>query len=304
MRRVTVSLPATVTNLGPGLNSLGLALGLRLRVEFSDRSDEKLVVETSGEGAGRYAIGLRHPVLLGMIRVFQAHERAPLGLTIHIDNQIPLASGLGSEAAFLLAGVIGANNLLGSPLKREALLRFAVGVSRRPDHSVTAFFGGLTASQYVDEALSYAQLPIQAMQTVVVLPEIADFAVTARAAIPERVPLGDALSNLAALPLLIDGLRREDHALLRAGLLDALIAPHRSSHIPGFEEVRQAALDLGASGITLCGAGPALIAFAPRDHSSIADAMVHAFSGHGVSARSWVIPIDTQGIVLSAARSA
>jgi homoserine kinase len=143
MRRVRVTLPASITNLGPGLNSLGLALGLHCNVEFTDRDDGALVVETRGEGAGRYALGARHPVVIGMTRVFQHVERAVVGLTVRVDNAIPLASGLGAEAAFLVAGVVGANNLMGSPFKRDALLQFVSGVTRRADHAVTAMLGGL-----------------------------------------------------------------------------------------------------------------------------------------------------------------
>lgn len=303
MRRVKVTLPATITNLGPGLNSLGLAVGLRLDVEFTDRTDEALVVETSGEGSGRYAIGLRHPVVLGMTRVYQRFERAPSGLTIRIDNQIPLGSGLGGEAAFLIAGVVGANNLLGGLLAREPLLHLAVEVSRRADHTVTAMLGGLTASRFEDENLTYARLPVEPMQTVIVVPELSSYAASARANIPDRVALADALYDLSALPLLMDALRRGDHALIRAGLQDRLIAPSRLVQIPGANDVIAAAQNSGASAVALCGAGPALVAFAPRDHHLIADAMLAAFENHGVSARSWIVPVDMQGIVLSAART-
>ena len=144
MRKVKVVLPATVTNLGPGLNSLALALALHVTVEIIERTDDIFTVETSGEGAGYYSTGLRHPVVLGLAYIFQKLERAPLGLTIRVDSRIPPASGLGSEAAFLIAGVIGANNLFGNPFNRETIVTLAAEVCRRPDHAVTAILGGLT----------------------------------------------------------------------------------------------------------------------------------------------------------------
>lgn len=304
MRRVKISLPATVTNLGPGLNSLAMAVGLHLTVEISDREDDRLVVETVGEGAGRYATGLRHPVVIGLMRVFQQFERAPIGLTVRIDNQIPLESGLGAEAAFLIAGVVGGNNLVGSPLKREPLLRFAVEVSRRPDFVVTALHGGLTASQATDNgAPLYARLPIEAMQTVIVLPDLPRYAEQARTMVPAKIAFVDALANLSAVPLLLDALRRGDHAMLRVSLRDTLIMPLRLRAIPGGQKAVEAGYAAGASGIAVCGTGPALIAFAKKDHAGIAAAMLDILSDHGVSGRSWVAPIDTQGIVLSAAHS-
>jgi Homoserine kinase len=126
MRRVKVTLPAVATEIGPGQDGLGLALGLHAVVEFSERSDHQLVVDTRGEGAGRYSVGLQHPAVLGMIRVFQKLERASLGVNVVVDSQIPVESGLNAESAFHLAGVIGGSNLLGTPLSREQALAFAV----------------------------------------------------------------------------------------------------------------------------------------------------------------------------------
>lgn len=302
MRRVKVTLPATVTNLGPGLNSLGLAIGLHASIEFTDRADTQLVVETTGEGSGQYATGLRHPVVLGMMRVFQHFERAPLGLSIRIDNKIPLNSGLGGDIAFLIAGVIAANNLIGGPLKRDPLLRFAVDVSRRADHAVTAILGGLTATVLEGESLTYARLPLEAMQAVLVVPDLPDYA-QSRLAVAQRAPLVDALHNLSRLPLLLDALRRGDFDMLAQGLDDKLIAPARLAQIPGAKTVIDAAVQNGASGVVLCGTGPAMLAFAPRDHRTIADEMRRAFADHRVEARTWIVPVDTQGLVLSAARS-
>jgi homoserine kinase len=119
MRRIKIVLPATISDFGPGLGGLGLALGLHTIVEITERTDDKLNVETAGEDAGRYAVGLRHPVVLGLIRIFQRLENTVLGLNIRIDNRIPHAAGLGVEAAYLIAGIIGANNLLGNTYKRE-----------------------------------------------------------------------------------------------------------------------------------------------------------------------------------------
>ncbi|MEO8393902.1 MAG: hypothetical protein ABI700_13000, partial [Chloroflexota bacterium] len=174
MRKVKVVLPATVTNLGPGLNSLALALALHVTVEISERSDDIFTVETSGEGAGYYSTGLRHPVVLGLSYVFQKIERAPLGLTIKVDSKIPPASGLGSEAAFLIAGVIAANNLFDHPFNRETIITLAAEVCRRPDHAVTAIHGGLTSSLLDGETILYRRLPIQpnGLQMVVVVPQI------------------------------------------------------------------------------------------------------------------------------------
>lgn len=302
MRRVKVTLPATITNLGAGVGALGLAVGLHVTVEIIERADTQLVVETSGEGAGRYGIGIRHPVVVGVSRLFQQVERAVLGMTIRIDNHIPYESGLGAEIAPWIAGIIAGNVLLDSPLKRETLVKFTAEASRRPDHTVTAMLGGLTVTRFDGDALVYRSLPLQPAPLVIVVPEISDYAERLRA-IPSQVALADAQLNLTALPLLLDALRTGDYTLLHFGLEDRLAAPSRRIAIVGYDAVSDAAMRAGARGVAISGTGPAVAAFAPAHHREIAQAMVGAFAEQGVVARAFTVPMDTQGVVISAARS-
>ena len=190
-------------------------------------------------------------------------NRPPLGLTIKVDSKIPPASGLGSEAAFLIAGVIGANTLFSNPFNREMVIRLAAEVCQRPDHAVSAIHGGLTTSIFEDDTLLYRRLPIQALQIVVVVPELERYE---SRGVSERVLLSDALHNLACLPLVIDALRTSDMDLLANILEDRLIAPLHTVAIPGYDHVVSVAKRNGASAITLSGNGPALIAFASANH--------------------------------------
>ncbi|MFN8374281.1 MAG: homoserine kinase [Anaerolineae bacterium] len=304
MRKVKISLPATITNLGPGLNSLGLALNLRTTIEIRERSDEQLLVETEGEGAGRYSIGLRHPVVLGMIRVFQQVERAPLGLTIKVESAIPAACGLGAETAFVLAGIIAANNLMGNPLNREQTLDLATQATKHADGVVTAMVGGLTASAVRDGKVTFRSLPVTPLTLVAAVPEAESYADAARTVTPDRVPLADALANLSHVPLLLDALRLGDLKLLAHVIDDHLRAPLLQKHIPGYGHVVEMARRAGAQAFTLSGDGPTLIAFAEKNHRQIAEALQTAFQNSGVKARTWILNTDTQGVVLSVAQSA
>jgi len=302
MRKVRITLPAALTNLGPGIGTLGLALGLHTTVEISERADNQLIVDTEGEGAGRYSTGLRHPVTLALIRIFQKLERAPTGIHIKINNQIPLNSGLGAEAAFLVAGVIGANNLLGGAFTREQLLEFAAQISKKPDSVMASLLGGLTTGILNDDKLIYKTIPVKSLRVVVALPELDDY--PARSLAPERVPLTDALYNLQRLPLLIEALRAGDMKLIGKVLDDKLNTPFLTPRIFGYKQAAEIARRAGALAVTLSGDGPALIAFAESNHSPIAEAMVAAFESVGVKSRSWVLPIDTQGVVISVVQSA
>jgi len=303
MHKVKITLPATLTNLGPGLSSLGLAVGLYTTVEISRRDDENLVVETSGEGAGRYGMGLRHPVVLALMRIFQKQERAVLGMSIKVNNHIPLDSGLGAEAAFWIAGVIGANNLLGTIYTREKILEISANMSHRPDQTVTSILGGLTSSVIDGDRLIHRSLPVTAFHVVVVLPELDNYNATVARVKPERVTLNDALHDLSRLPLLVEGLRTGDLALFEQVLDDRLQLPYLKPHIAGYDHVVEMARRAGAQAVTLSGDGPAMIAFAENSHKKIAKAMEVAFENVGLKAKSWVLPVDRQGVVISVVQS-
>lgn len=303
MRRVKVTLPAVAADIGPGLDALGLALGMHAVVEFSERSDHQLVVDTRGEGAGRYSVGLQHPVALAMMRVFQKMERAALGIHVTVDSSIPLDSGLGAETAFTIAGVIGASNLLGAPLTREQALTFAVEIGGHPATAAAAVMGGLAAGFTDETGLIYRPLSTAPVRLIVVLPEIDTYHRRTRTALPERVALRDVTANLSRVPLLTEGLRTGSVALIARALDDRLRLPHLTPHIPGYGHAVEIARRAGALGVTLCGRGPALLVFAESRHQIIAAAMADAFQNAGVQVRAWVLPVDTQGVVISAAQS-
>jgi homoserine kinase len=303
MYKVKITLPATVTNLGPGLNSLGLAIGLHTTIEISRRDDEQLIVETEGEGAGRYGMGLRHPAALAMMRVFQRREQAVLGLNVRVSNNIPLNSGLGAEAAFWVAGVIGANNMMGTLYKREQILEIAAQISGLPSQVVTSVMGGVTASFVNANEIIYRALPAASMQIVIALPNLPNYASESAKVKPDRVALIDALFNLSRVPLLVEALRVGDLHLIGQLMDDRLHVPYLKPHITGYDHVVEMARRAGALAVSLSGDGPAVIAFAEQNHKKLALTMQEAFENSGVKARTWVVPVDTQGIVVSVSGS-
>jgi homoserine kinase len=279
-----------------------MALGLHTIIEVSERTDDKLIVETAGEDAGRYAVGLRHPVVIGLIRVFQRREDTVLGLTVRIDNRIPHAAGLGVETAYMTAGIIAANNLLSNPFRREDILNIAAEETQRPDQVTAAVLGGLVSAVLDGEVLLHRSLPVASLQVVVVAPDTDEVADAAQGMIPERVRLEDALFNLGRVPLLLDALREGDLDLLAKVGEDRLYAPYTRSLVPGAEGAAQEALRLGASAVIRTQGG-ALVAFASRNHQRIAEGMRAVLRDAGTAARTWTLPIDRQGIVISVMQS-
>ncbi|MCA9902906.1 MAG: hypothetical protein KC547_03535 [Anaerolineae bacterium] len=302
MRRIKIILPATITDLGPALGGIGLAVGLYTTIEISERSDDNLHVETEGEDAGRYSVGLRHPVVLGLMRVFQLLEKTVLGLNVRIENQIPHSAGLGVEAIYMVAGIVGANNLLGTPFNRSQILELCAQETSRPNQATAAILGGLTVAVLDNDTLIYRSLPVETFQLVIVAPDLDEYAEALRDAVPERVLLRDAAANLARVPLLLDALRSGDMYLLDQVADDRLYAPHIREHLPGFHEAVAAARRAGAKSLLLARGG-ILIAFAEHDHRQIAQAMQAALQNAGSTVHYWVLPIDRQGIVISVAQT-
>ena len=300
MHKVNVSIPAVSTNVGPGLDVLGLALNLRNIIELSLAPGEELKVEMHGEGEEVLPDGFYNPVMRAATRLFQRLEQAPVGLNVRVTNHIPLDVGLSARTTLIVGGMVGANNLLGSPFSHEQLIEMASELSGQPEAVVTAMRGGLgLCSQAPGGPLLYRAIEISPLRVVVSVPNLPNYKPPLRADLSATVPLADAIQNMGHTALVIEALRSGDFDLLRHALRDKLHEPQRVNFIQGFEAVQQAALDAGAIGMTLCGAGPALMAFATYNHQSIETAIQGAFRAVGVEARTWSLGVDQQGIVLS-----
>lgn len=299
MRTVRVQVPATSANLGPGFDSLALALSLHNIIELSE-IDEGLAFSIRGEGRDVLPRDVSNFVLKGAQAVFKAAGRAPGGLRVGISSAIPLSSGLGSSAAALLGGVVAANMLVDYPLERDDLLKIGIELEGHPDNVTAALLGGLTLSSYGGDALIYKTVAIEPLDVVVVLPDVELSTGESRAALPADVTLADAAHNVGRTALVVQALVEGDYDLLGKAMQDRLHEPYRKKLIPGYDKVQRAALNAGAAAVAISGAGPSLIAFAPDSHTYIARAMVGAFKDEtGKRARSWTLQIDTQGVAIS-----
>ena len=299
MYKVNVSVPAVSTNLGPGLEVLGLALNLRNGIEMSLRSDDRLDVRVEGEGQEALSRDVHNPAVRAAIRIFQELEQAPAGLNVRCETRIPLGVGLSARTALIVGGLVGANNLLGGPFNQEALIRMAAQLSGDGAAVVTAIAGGLGVYSTGSQGPIYRTVEIRPLRVVVAVPRLPTFQPRLRPDLPTRVTLSDAIANVGHAALLVEALRDGDFRLARQALVDRLHEPYRCEQIPGYHAVVAAAEDAGAVAVTLCGAGPALLAFASYNHESIEEAMQRAFRAVGVEARTWSLASDHQGVVIS-----
>lgn len=297
MTTVRVTIPATGANLGPGLDSLALALGLYDSVELTE-TGSGLSISCYGECGEAVPLDPENLVVRAAMAVFRRMGCAPGGLHIRLENEIPARCGLGGSAAALLGGAVAANVLLGSPLTRDQLFRLAVDLEGQPNAIAAALYGGLVASSYDGETLVYASLPVVPMHVVVVLPRIPWK--SERSDLPETVSLDDAVFNTGRALLVARALGSGDYDLLSRSLTDRLHEPVRRARFPAYEKVVDTARRYGAAGVAISGSGPALIAFTEVDHEPLAHALVRVLS-RAVDAPvdSWILPPDTQGISIS-----
>lgn len=299
--KVRVRVPATTSNLGPGFDCLGLALGLYNELTLERHSEPgKPVVEISGEGEKSLPKD-ENNLLVKAARTVIA-GRFPDRLVFKAVNRIPLARGLGSSAAAIVAGLFAANRLLEpSPMKAEQLFEYGVVLEGHPDNVAPAISGGLVVSYRERRNPKICALePHAGLRATVCIPDFELSTSEARAVLPKTFLRESAVENVARALMLASALERGRWDVLAAAMEDQFHQPYRSPLIPGFADVLRAAREAGACGSALSGAGPAILAlFGPGvDGNKIGHAMQEAFGRHAVRSRALELPIDRQGVEL------
>jgi homoserine kinase len=193
------------------------------------------------------------------VRAFESLRPAD-GIAFRIRSEIPLAAGLGSSAAAILAGLLAADHLYELAQEPEDVLARAAKLEGHPDNVAAALYGGFVLCADQDGTLTATRLdPPQGVEAVVVIPGEQVTTQEARAAMPDQVPLEDAVSNVAAASELVLGIQRSDLTLIGRGLADRLHQPHRAKLYPRSMEIVAEAPRMGAIGATISGAGPTVL---------------------------------------------
>lgn len=299
LMQVTVTIPATSANLGPGFDCLGLALSLYHSVTFTITDHPKLTIVASGEDAHKVPTDESNLVWQCARLIFDRFTEYPTGLHIEQKNAIPIGSGLGSSSTAVLAGLFGANALLSNPLTRAEVLQIATGLEGHPDNVAPAVHGGLILGVKQEDELLIEQIEMPQMDVVVVLPDFDLPTTEARAALPTTLSLKDAIFNTSHIALLIRALQTGNYDLLAIAMQDRFHQPHRIPLITGMAEAMEAAQEAGAAAVALSGAGPSLIAFSPDNHEQIGQAAAAAFKQKGLRSRRWILSVDTRGTAVS-----
>jgi homoserine kinase len=303
----TVTVPATTANLGPGFDCIGAALTLYNNFTFTRLNSGRLVISVTGTEAERVVTNESNLLYQAFIKFYNRIQSLPPSVQIDIRLGVPLARGLGSSATAIVAGLVGANLLAGEPLSQLQLMELAIALEGHPDNVVPALLGGCRLAATGVEKETPRQKDIQGWeiceipwcQEIVPVVAIPDFELStkeARQVLPSEVSRADAIFNTAHLGLLLRGLETGREDWLRAALQDKLHQPYRKSLVQGYDAVYSAALDAGAYGMVISGAGPTLLALTDTAHSdSVVSAMLTAWKLEGIQAQVRSLAIDTQG---------
>jgi homoserine kinase len=275
-RRRLVRVPASTANLGPGFDVLAAALGIHLELE---------VVET-GEFAVRTELEVARDRDNLVVRAFERLHPAD-GFEFRIASAIPLSGGLGSSAAAALAGLLAADHLF----ELDADVRGqAVEMEGHPDNVAAALDGGFVIC---DGARSHRFEPPMGLEAVLMIPDEPVRTQAARAALPQTVPLSDAVFNVACASMLTLGLTAGDWDLIAAGLRDRLHQPYRSHLYPRSAALLERAASLGALGATISGAGPTVLFWSHYEHTgTLVELLSRETRGWATVVRA---PFESQG---------
>ena len=254
MKKVTIRVPATTANLGPGFDAFGVALSL-----YTDVTFEETEYGLEITGCEEEYTGPDNLAYLSYCAVLASLSEEVRGVKIHIDAQIPIGRGLGSSAALLVAGAMGANVLRGNKLSTQGLLNITNAMEGHPDNLAPAFYGGLTASM-VDNGLPVTvNFPLHPdWEFLALIPDFPLATHYARSVLPTDYDRADAVYNIAHGAMVLKALELGNEKLLRNAMQDRIHQPYRKKLIEDYDAIEALVRTTGAA-FCLSGAGPTLL---------------------------------------------
>ena len=272
VRRRLVRVPASSANLGPGYDVLAAAVSLYLELEVEETGEFSLDPGGLDVSSGRDNL---------IVRAFETLHPAD-GIAFRLKSEIPLARGLGSSAAAIVAGLFAADHLFELALTKQEMLAKATELEGHSDNVAAAIYGGFVICGAGEGSSPSAVRfdPPSGLEGIAVIPVEEVSTERAREAIPAEVPLADAVANVSAASRLVLGLQTADLDLVAAGLVDRIHQPRRRELYPRSMELVDDVKELGALGATISGAGPTVLIWTTwQDAGGVADALEQRCSG-------------------------
>ncbi|MHC9538959.1 MAG: homoserine kinase [Vulcanimicrobiota bacterium] len=283
MDSFTVKVPATSANMGPGYDTIGMALNIYNEFSVTVGGKERLSIAIEGEGADELPKDDTNLVYRSFLKgCALARARVP-NISLVQKNAIPVARGLGSSASAIIAGLVIAKKVFGEALSEEILVNAAAELEGHPDNTMAAYYGGVVINYLENRHYSAVKIhPSRPMEIALAIPEIKIKSREARELLPEQYPIDDVVATIRNMALLIASLYSGDYRLLGTALKDRIHQPYRAKLLPGFYEAVEASCRAGAWGAALSGSGSTTIAFCPDNPESAAKAMMQVYAEKGI----------------------
>lgn len=301
---VTAYAPASIANVSCGFDVLGLAVdapGDEVSVQFNDIGEVRIVEITGDEGKLPFEVEMNtaSKAVLSLVN----HLNFERGIDIIIHKKMPFGSGLGSSAASAVAAAVAANHLIGMPLTKKELLDFAIdgeavaSGARHADNVAPCLLGGVVLIRSYSP-IDIIELPVpESLYVTVVHPHVEILTKVARDILPKEVTMKTAITQTGNLGGFIAGLYQDDLALLGRSMVDVLAEPYRSSLIPEFRSVRNAAMYAGAFAFGISGSGPSMFAFSDSSSKAeqIGELMKKSLTTKGIGCKRYISKINKKG---------
>ncbi|WP_150269334.1 homoserine kinase [Paenibacillus tepidiphilus] len=291
--KARVKVPASTANLGPGFDTLGMALPLYAWIEMEEAS-ETLFHLHGDEMAGLPQDKSNLLYQVAQMVFAEAGVEVP-ELSISMYSEIPLTRGLGSSASAIVGAMAAANVMIGSPLSDAKLFDLATALEKHPDNVGASLFGGIITAVWDGRHADYIRIePPENLEVLVVIPEFELSTTKARGVLPTEISVSDAVHNISRTSLLTAALASGRLELIGRAMQDRLHQPYRAALVPGMEKLLAEATGHGALGIALSGAGPTLLCMVDGRESRKAELekfLLATMEEHGISARTrWLRP--------------
>lgn len=258
-RKVCVKVPASTANLGPGFDTLGMALNLYAWIEMSPA--EETTIRLYGERMEGVPADKTNLVYKIAQMVFAEAGVSQPELEISMYSDIPLTRGLGSSASAIVGALVAANALAGDKLSVDTLFQMATRLEKHPDNVGASLYGGLIAAFWDGDRAECVRIePDERLEVLVAIPDFQLSTEKARHILPQQVSMRDAVFNVGHSSVLVAALCTGNLDMIRRSMKDALHQPYRAPLIPGMDAILRDATEYGALGVALSGAGPTLLA--------------------------------------------
>lgn len=306
--KVSVKVPASSANIGPGFDCLGIALPIYNTVtieetvipgtgiEINMMAEEETIDEMVFENIPKDENNI---VYRAVELLYNSIGQEPTELKINIESQIPIARGLGSSSSVIVGGLLAANKLLGNPADEAALLAIATEVEGHPDNVAPAILGGFVLSNQEDDgSISYCKFNWpEEWDLTVCVPDFELSTSIARSVLPKEVPMQDAVFNAKHLGMLVHAVNTKDEKLMKSALQDRLHQQYREKLVPGMKEIMEAFKhEDGVLGCVLSGAGPTILVISHKyDLDKIKSTVREIWSNQNIKADIRTLKVEEKG---------